>query len=100
MTLRHIVSWKFSGETKEQRDAQAAGAIEVLAPLPEKISSVRAFSLHRNELFDGANFDLMLIADFDDEAGLEFYAKHPDHQPALQYMPTVAAARSAMDFTV
>lgn len=100
MTLRHIVSWKFSGETKEARDAQAAGAIEVLSPLPDKISSVRSFSLHRNELFDGANFDLMLIADFDDEAGLEFYAKHPDHQPALQYMPRVAAARAAMDFTV
>lgn len=100
MTLRHIVSWKFSGETKEQRDIQAAGAIEVLAPLPDKISSIRAFSLHRNELFDGANFDLTLIADFDDEAGLEFYAKHPEHQPALQYMPTVAASRAASDFTV
>ncbi|MDI6023704.1 Dabb family protein [Leucobacter sp. UT-8R-CII-1-4] len=100
MTLRHIVSWKFNGETKEQRDAQAAEAIALIDPLREKIESVRALSLHRNELFDGANFDLTLIADFDDAEGLEFYAKHPEHQPALQYMPTVAAARVATDFTI
>lgn len=100
MTLRHIVSWKFSGETRAERDAQAARAIELIEPLRETVPSVRALSLHRNELFDGANFDLTLIADFDDEAGLEAYAKHPEHQPALQYMPTVAVARAAADFTV
>lgn len=100
MTLRHIVSWKLSGQTREERDAQAAEVAELIEPLREKISSVRALSLHRNELFDGANYDLTLIADFDDEAGLEFYAKHPEHQPALQFMPTVTVSRVATDFTV
>ena len=61
---------------------------------------MRALSIHRNELFDGANYDLTLIADFDDEAGLEAYAKHPEHQPALQLMPTIAVSRVAVDFTV
>ena len=100
MTLRHIVSWKFSGETREQRDAQAAEAIAMIEPLREKIPTVRALSLHRNELFDGANYDLTLIADFDDEAGLAEYARHPEHQPALQFMPTIAVARVATDFTI
>ncbi|MCA0379717.1 MAG: Dabb family protein [Actinobacteria bacterium] len=100
MTLRHIVSWKLNGETREQRDAQAAQAVALIEPLRDSVSTVRALSMHRNELFDGANYDLTLIVDFEDEAGLEFYAKHPEHQPALQFMPTIAAARVAVDFTV
>ena len=30
MTLRHIVSWKLNGETREQRDAQAAQAVALI----------------------------------------------------------------------
>ncbi|QAB18862.1 Dabb family protein [Leucobacter muris] len=100
MTLRHIVSWKFAGETREQRDAQAAEAIARIAPLRERVPSVRALSLHRNELFDGANYDLTLIADFDDAAGLAEYAEHPEHLPVIDYMKTVTAARAASDFTI
>lgn len=100
MTLRHIVSWKFTGETREQRDAQAAEAIARIEPLRESVSSVRALSLHRNELFDGANYDLTLIADFDDAEGLAEYAEHPEHLPVVAYMKTVTAARAASDFTV
>lgn len=100
MTLRHIVSWKFNGETREQRDAQAQGAIDLIEPLRESVPSLRALSLHRNELFDGSNFDLTLIADFDDEAGLAAYASHPEHLPVIDYMKEVSAARAATDFTV
>jgi len=100
MTLRHIVSWKFNGETLEQRDAQAQGAVDLIAPLIDSVPSLRALSLHRNELFDGANFDLTLIADFDDEAGLAAYAAHPEHLPAVDYLKTVTALRAATDFTV
>ncbi|EYT51822.1 hypothetical protein H490_0114820 [Leucobacter sp. UCD-THU] len=100
MTLRHIVSWKFAGETREQRDAQAVEAIARIAPLRERVPSVRALSLHRNELFDGANYDLTLIADFDDAAGLAEYAEHPEHLPVIDYMKTVTAARAASDFTI
>ncbi len=100
MTLRHIVSWKLSGQSREQRDAQAAEAIALIEPLRDSVETVRALSMHRNELFDGANYDLTLIVDFDDEAGLEVYAKHPAHQPALQFMPTIAVSRVAVDFTV
>jgi len=78
----------------------AAQAVALIEPLRDSVSTVRALSMHRNELFDGANYDLTLIVDFEDEAGLEFYAKHPEHQPALQFMPTIAAARVAVDFTV
>src|SRR5690606_8001757 len=48
MTLRHIVSWKFAGETRDERDAQAARAVDLIEPLRERVASVRALTLHRN----------------------------------------------------
>ncbi|MEV8338591.1 Dabb family protein [Leucobacter sp. NPDC077196] len=100
MALRHIVSWKFAGETREERDAQAAQAVAAIEPLRDLVPSVRALSLHRNELFDGTNFDLTLIADFDDEAGLAEYASHPEHLPVIDLVKGIATARAASDFTV
>lgn len=98
--LRHIVSWKLNGETLAERDEQAERVRAVIEPLRDSIAEVRALSLHRNELHDGANFDLTLIADFDDEAGLAAYAVHPEHQPAIALLKELAAGRVATDFTI
>ncbi len=100
MTLRHVVSWKFNGASREERDAQAAEAVAAIAPLRESVASVRGLSLHRNELFDGDNYDLTLIADFDDADGLAEYAGHPEHLPAIELMKRITAARAASDFTL
>ncbi|MFD5598977.1 Dabb family protein [Leucobacter sp. NPDC058333] len=100
MALRHIVSWKFAGDTREERDVHAAQAIAAIDPLREIVPTVRALSLHRNELFDGANYDLTLIADFDDEDGLAVYASHPEHLPVIAMMKEITTARTATDFTV
>lgn len=100
MTLRHIVSWKLNGTSREERDAQAAQAIAMIEPLRDVIPTVRALSVHRNELHEGVNFDLTLVSDFDDAEGLAVYAAHPEHQPAIEFMKTVTAARVATDFTV
>lgn len=100
MTLRHIVTWKLSGETREARDAQAAEIIAALTPLAESVPSVRALSAHRNELFDGDNWDVTLIADFDDADGLAAYAEHPEHLAAGAIIKRHAVGRVAADFTL
>lgn len=100
MTLRHIVSWKLSGETRADRDAQAAEIAAALTPLTELVPTVRALAVHRNELFDGDNYDLTLVADFDDADGLAVYATHPDHVAAGAIVKQHAVARVATDFTL
>lgn len=100
MTLRHVVSWKLSGETRDERDEQARTVIAAMLPLRESIPSVRALDVFRNELFDGANYDLTLIADFDDAEGLAHYASHPEHLPVIDLMKRLTVARVATDFTV
>lgn len=100
MTMRHIVSWKLSGEDRATRDAQASELIAALEPLAGTVSTVRALSVHRNELFDGENYDVTLIADFDDADGLAAYASHPDHVAAGAVVKAHAIGRVATDFTV
>lgn len=100
MPLRHIVTWKLSGETRERRETQAAEIVAALAPLTETVPSVRALSVHRNELFDGDNWDVTLIADFDDAEGLAAYATHPEHLEAGKVIKSHSIGRVATDFTV
>ena len=100
MTLKHIVNWKLGGETLEERNAQAAEIIAVLEPLIDLVPSLRKINVYRNELFDGDNFDVTLIADFDDAEGLAAYATHPDHVAAGAIVKRYAVARVATDFTV
>lgn len=100
MTLRHIVSWKLSGETLTQRDEQAEEIAAALTPLIDTVPSVRALSVHRNELFDSDNYDVTLIADFDDAEGLAAYATHPEHVAAGAVIKRHSIGRVATDFTL
>lgn len=98
--LRHIVMWKMNGETPERREEQAEVVIAALAPLAGRVPSLRALELHRDELKDGANWEVTLIAEFDDVEGLQAYAVHPDHLAAVDVVKANAASRAGIDFTV
>lgn len=100
MVLRHVVSWKLNGTTREERDEQASRVVAMLEPLKHTIPEVRALAVYRNELHEDVNFDVTLIADFDDAAGLAAYAVHPEHLLAIELMKEVASARAGTDFTV
>lgn len=100
MTLRHIVSWKLNGETLAERDEQAAQIAAALEALRDQIPEIRELNVYRNELHDGANFDVTLIADFEDADGLAVYAVHPEHLPVVEMIKGMVSDRVAVDFTV
>lgn len=100
MALRHIVNWKLSGESVADRDAQAAEMISTLEALSGLVPTLRAINVYRNELHHGDNWDVTLIADFDDAEGLAAYAVHPDHVAAGAVVKAHAVGRVATDFTV
>lgn len=100
MTLRHIVTWKLSGQNTAELDAQAAEITAVLLPMGELIPTIRTINVHRNELFDEKNWHLTMMLDFDDADGLTAYIDHPEH---LKVFPTVrqySVARNSIDFYV
>lgn len=98
MTLRHIVLWKMNGETEEERDAQATEVVNALTPLRDLVPSVRALAVRRNQLAKEANYDVMLVGDFDDEDGLAAYVDHPAHVNVFELVRGYTASRAAIDF--
>lgn len=100
MALRHIVTWKLSGETVSERDAQAAEIVAALSPLADIVPSVRSLSVHRNEINHGENWDVTLVSTFDDAEGLTAYAVHPDHVAAAAIVKSHAVQRACVDFEV
>lgn len=77
--LRHIVSWKLTAEdvpTKLEHSTSIAAELQSLVPL---IPEIRSLSVASNVASVPGNWDLVLIADFDDESALVRYIEHPDH---------------------
>lgn len=100
MTLRHVVTWKMATEDPVERAAHAAGIAARLEGLVGVVPSIRALSTGVNALEIDGNWDVTLVADFDDAAGLDAYQVHPAHQEVVGYVRSVAGGRSAVDFEV
>jgi hypothetical protein len=99
MTVRHIVTWKLSGETVEDRDAQAAEIIAALAPLENRVAGIQSLRLFRNTLNHDSNWDLTLESVHDDAEALALYANHPEHLAAAAIVKERAVGRACVDFT-
>lgn len=100
--IRHIVMFKFLEEA-EGRSKQENLDItrNMLEKLQGVVPSLRASEVHYNHP-DAAesNYDLVLIADFDDLEGLNSYIVHPDHKAVGQFMKNVRESRTCVDFEI
>jgi len=45
-------------------------------------------------------YDLVLIADFENEDGLNHYRDHPEHIEVLDYLRTVIEKTTVVDYTI
>lgn len=100
MTLRHVVTWKMATEDPAERAEHAAGIASRLQALVGVVPAIRALSTGVNALEIDGNWDVTLVADFDDAAGLDAYQVHPAHQEVVGYVRAVTGSRSAVDFEV
>ncbi|MFF1877048.1 Dabb family protein [Leifsonia sp. NPDC058230] len=100
MTIRHVVSWKLATTDPAERTEQAAAIKRGLESLPPSIPEILALEVGVNVLAPGANFDVVLISDFEDADALARYVAHPDHETVAAYIRSVVGARSAVDFEV
>jgi hypothetical protein len=100
MTIRHIVIWTMAADDAATRADQAAEVARRLRALRGVVPSIRALEASVNSVDVPGNADVVLIADFEDEAGLEAYQSHPQHKEVGAYIRSVTAARAAVDFAV
>lgn len=98
--LRHVVSWKLTAEDARTRLAQIETITAALQSLPALVPSIRSLMVGSNVAYPESNWDLVLIADYDDLDGLEAYQVHPEHVAVTKIIGPLVSQRSNVDFLV
>lgn len=99
MTLRHVVAWKLASSDAEERAVQARKIADDLNALRGVVPSLLDITVG-GDVLGGANWDVALVADFADQAGLDAYQTHPDHVAVVGYVRSVVSERVAVDFEI
>lgn len=74
--FRHVVMARWAeNATDEQKQAVRDG----LAGLPDEISEIRSYRIGEDAGLGEDNFDIVVVADFDDRDGFVAYRDHPVH---------------------
>ncbi len=93
--LTHIVCWKYKTETtEEQREDHRAKLRKLAHLIPEVITlNVGADVLHLDR-----SFDTGLVATYADEAALNAYTIHAEHQTVVAFGKEIAEKVVSVDF--
>lgn len=95
--LRHVAVFVFTPEfTTNGLDDW----IERVRELPFVIPQVRSMSVGRNVVEGGSAWQVAIVADFDDRAGLEAYNAHPAHQRVLEISGPVKERLATVDLEI
>jgi len=95
--VRHIVMFDFKDENKKDNIEKAK---EMLENLIDSVSSLRDMEVGVNFSSEDRAMDLSIITSFDDQAGLEEYAIHPEHLKVVEFIKTVVTSSKVSDYTV
>ncbi|WP_022884682.1 Dabb family protein [Glaciibacter superstes] len=99
MTIRHVVSWQLATTDAGEKAEQAARVVSGLQSLVGVVTEIRTLNAGTDVVGNG-NWDVVMVSEFDDVAALERYQVHPEHQKVADYIRSVVAQRSAVDYVV
>jgi hypothetical protein len=84
--LRHVAMFKWREDTTEDQKVAARDALAALKKqVPSVVEYTVGFDIRRNP----NNWDMVLVADFEDVAGLEAYFAHPVMNAASDLVASV-----------
>ena len=96
--IKHIVMWKVSGETPEQRRLNAGQIAESFRSLRGRVPGL----LHLEIGIDmsGVDYacDVVLYSEFASQAALEAYGNHPEHLRVKREVGDIRIARHQVDY--
>ncbi len=99
--IKHIVMFKLKDTDGKTALENAAAAKERADKLPSLVPTLKGFEcVIGGEIFDSTNFDIALICDFEDKAGLDAYQIHPDHKAFGKFISGLKAenGRACIDY--
>ena len=94
--LKHIVMVKFTdrGKVKELSIEFKSKLLELIKKIPE----LKNMEVGLNVNTKPSAYDLVLIAGFDDEEGLNKYRIHPAHVKVLDFMKNIVEKTAVVDY--
>ncbi|MBF0290128.1 MAG: Dabb family protein [SAR324 cluster bacterium] len=92
--VKHIVMFKLA----EKNQASMDKALAALKSLDGAVETLRSIEVGVDFKESERSYDIVLTTQFDDKAGLETYAAHPNHQPVLQTMRELCASSVVVDY--
>lgn len=96
--LRHVVMMQL---TAEATDEDAAAIVAGLETLPALVPEIRSYSVGRDAGLAEGNFDIVVVGDFDDEAGFAAYGANADHIAVItERIRPFMANRTAVQYIV
>ncbi len=96
--LRHVVLFKLK---KDAPEGTLVLLKNELSALSQSIPEIRAYDYGSDLGLRDGNFDLCLVAQFDDTEAFNRYVNHPDHQTFVSDRLTpVVAERVAVQFEI
>ena len=98
--VRHVVCWDLHEQAGGRDKSTNASLIKAeLLALKELIPQIRNIEVGINaESADPKNYDVVLIAEFDNFEQLKGYSHHPEHQRFVNFISGIRRQRVAVDY--
>lgn len=99
--IKHIVMFKLKDTDGRSAHENALLAKEKADKLPSLVPSLKGFEcVTGGDGFDSSNYDIALICEFEDKAGLDAYQCHPDHKAFGSFIAALREenGRACIDF--
>ncbi len=91
----HIAMFRIRPDVDEAEIERVTARLE---ELPALVPDVKSFTVGRDARISDGNWDMVVIAGFEDEAGYRAYAAHPDHQPVIMEVRHIITERAGIQF--
>jgi len=98
--IRHVISWTLLEQDVAKKVENSSMIAAQLMTLPALIPEIITMTVSSNSVNIDGNWDLVLIADYADEAALKTYIGHPEHQKVVAGIKPYFEKRAAVDFLV
>ena len=93
--LKHIVMIDFKEENKKENMQKVKSMLEALIVF---VPTLKSMEVGINFSEEKRAMDLSLYSTFEDQAGLEAYARHPAHLEVLAFIKSVAIGSKVSDY--
>ena len=95
--FRHIVLFRFKDDADPARITEVLDGLE---ELPQRIGTIRSYTVRRDAEVSDGTYDACIVAGFDDAEGFLTYRDHPLHvEHAKEQLGPLTAERAAIQIT-